>query len=199
MFRLLESFVEDIDGYCSEQYDFSSNAFNEYVTETTTNAIRMYFKILAEAEYNVLPANTKSIFASVVQALCSLTARTSAVRWNQSRGGRAHSSEAEVTDPADCCCLRWLPAPTSQARVMNVNIVTTLNQLADFAHHRGVSLGNILEAQVKEVRRGRGGGSSSLVAGHRPFIVAACADGGVLQAWSSAQPQPLGKARQKAG
>ena len=115
MWRLLDSFVEDIDRYCSPQYDMSISSFNDYVTETITNATRMYFRILSDAEYNALPSNSKTIFVRVVQGMCSLAAKT------------------------------------SEVRLMNVSIITTLNLLVEFAHHRGVKLGNLLEAQVKEV------------------------------------------------
>lgn len=80
MWKLLDCFVEDMDRFSNQYYDLSLESFNTFVTQTVTNATRMYFNILSEAEYHALPSNSKSVFIKLVQAMCSLAGRTAQVR-----------------------------------------------------------------------------------------------------------------------
>ncbi|EGD76540.1 type I inositol triphosphate receptor [Salpingoeca rosetta] len=115
MWRLLNAFAEDVENFCSPDYDLSMKAFNDYIMETLTNAVRMYFRILSDTDYIPTTAERKTTFVRLVTAFCNLA------------------------------------ATTAQARLMNVSVITTLAALVSYAHDRGVALGDILEAQIKDV------------------------------------------------
>ena len=115
MWRLLNAFSEDVERFCSPDYDLSMKSFNEYIMETLTSAVRMYFHILTQTDYIPTSPDRKATFVRLVTSFCNLA------------------------------------ATTAQARLMNVSVITTLGALVAYAHDRGVALGEILEAQIKDV------------------------------------------------
>eukprot|EP00055_Hartaetosiga_balthica_P018162 m.129598 g.129598 ORF g.129598 m.129598 type:complete len:2620 (+) comp9461_c1_seq6:133-7992(+) len=114
MWKLLDAFSDDLELFCSSDYDLSFRAFNYYITELVVKAVRLYFDILNQAEYIPAAQERKNTFFRLVNSLCEVAFRT------------------------------------SDAHLMNMHVITTLDRLRDYASQKGVMFEQVLESNIVE-------------------------------------------------